>query len=229
MGRRGAQVWGWLAYNRWNSTPVEEVLNRMPILEAEELNLHRCPHCSIAKPRLGRVWISDQSKVPIWVLYVCSSCESYTLAYANQLNQAILEWFPSPKEPLDESIPELARDYLNQAQESLHAPDGAVMLCASSVDAMLKAKGLEKGTLNERIIEAKNDGLMTEGMEQWAHHVRLDSNKPRHADTKEPLSTPEEAKQTLEFTLALAEFLYVLPSRVAHGLKEAASSVKEGE
>jgi len=44
-------------------------------------------------------------------------------------------------------------------------------MCASAVDAMLKAKDYEKGTLNERIKKAIGDQLLTKEMGEWAHHV----------------------------------------------------------
>jgi hypothetical protein len=51
-------------------------------------------------------------------------------------------WFPGEKQ-LEDSIPKRARVYLDQAISSIHAPSGAVMLAASSVDAMLKGEGLQ--------------------------------------------------------------------------------------
>src|SRR5262245_14343525 len=93
----------------------------------------------------------------------------------------ISETFPGADE-LSEEIPPRARTYLRQAQESLHTPGGAVMLAASAVDAMLKAKGYGDGSLYSRIKQASADHRITEDMALWAHHVRLEANNPRHAD-----------------------------------------------
>jgi hypothetical protein len=41
------------------------------------------------------------------------------------------------------------------------------MLCASAVDAMLKEKGYEEGTLNQRIDKAVEDHLLTKEMGTW--------------------------------------------------------------
>ena len=62
------------------------------------------------------------------------------------------------------------------------APAGAVMLAASSVDAMLKEKGYNEGSLYARIGQARDDHLITADMAEWAHEVRLDANDQRHAD-----------------------------------------------
>ena len=58
-------------------------------------------------------------------------------------------------------------------------------------------------------------------MAKWAHEVRLDANEPRHADEQKPLPDEEDARKCVEFVLALAKFLFVLPSRVKRGLKDA--------
>jgi hypothetical protein len=160
----------------------------------------------------------------IWATYKCSTCGGVMLACGVGQDThsvgGILELLPSPR-TVAEIIPEPARRYLTQAQDSLHAPDGAVMLAASAVDAMLKAKGYLKGTLNERIDKAAADHVITSDMALWAHHVRLEANEPRHADDEKPHASQDEAEQSVEFVAALGHLLFVLPSRVKRGLKAA--------
>jgi hypothetical protein len=122
---------------------------------------------------------------------------------------------------LSDDIPPKAAAFLAQATESLHAPSGAVMLCASSVDAMLKEKGLKKGNLYSRIEEAARSGLITKEMAAWAHEVRLDANDERHADDNAGLPNEEDAKKCIDFVRALADFMFVLPARVERGRSSA--------
>jgi hypothetical protein len=91
------------------------------------------------------------------------------------------------------------------------------MLAASAVDAMLKAKGKKEGTLYKRIDEAAAEHLITPEMALWAHEVRLDANDQRHSDEDVVLPSEEDAKRAIGFASALAEFLFVLPARVAAG------------
>ncbi len=95
------------------------------------------------------------------------------------------------------------------------------MVCASAVDAMLKERRLVEGSLYARIDKAAKDHIITDDMAKWAHHVRLEANGQRHADEEFALPTKEDAERSLEFALALAEFLFVLPARVTRGLKAA--------
>ena len=95
------------------------------------------------------------------------------------------------------------------------------MLAASAVDAMLKAKDLKKGSLNDRINEAADQHLITADMAKWAHSVRLDANEQRHADESAGLPSQADAQRTLDFAQALGTFLFTLPHLVKEGLKDA--------
>ena len=78
----------------------------------------------------------------------------------------MLEIYPDSQQ-VEEDIPEAAKSYLEQAIASIHAPAGAVMLAASTVDAMLKEKNYKEGSLYERIERAVKDKLITSEMAQW--------------------------------------------------------------
>ena len=129
----------------------------------------------------------------------------------------IVEILPAPMR-VDNDLPERARVYLGQALGSLHAPDGAVMLAASAIDAMLKDIGLRDGSLYARIEQAQVNGRITADMATWAHQVRLDANDPRHADETTPHHDRESARRAVDFARALGEYLFALPKRVTRGI-----------
>lgn len=151
------------------------------------------------------------------MLYFCATCGGGILA-ANVAGegQPVKELYPDSKR-VDESIPYPASTYLEQALGSIHAPAGAVMLAASAIDAMLKTKGYQEGALFTRINQAAEAHLITQEMAEWAHEIRLDANDQRHADTIQPLPDEAQAQKCVDFALALAEFLFVLPARVKRG------------
>lgn len=91
-------------------------------------------------------------------------------------------------------------------------------MAGSAVDAMLKSHGYAEGSLYARIDKALADNLLTRGMADWAHEVRLDSNRPRHSDAANPHVTREQAKQAVDFAEALGNFLFVLTARIERGL-----------
>jgi len=157
-----------------------------------------------------------------WTVYQCSSCRLLVLACCHAVIETEimpLAWYPS-SQTVAEEIPERARAFLRQAMESLGQAAGAVMLSASAIDAMLKVKGYKDESLYVRIDKAAADHVITSDMAKWAHQVRLDANDQRHADEAASLPTPEDAKRCLDFALALAEVMFVLPSRVTRGIQE---------
>ena len=95
------------------------------------------------------------------------------------------------------------------------------MLAASAVDSMLKAKNLTKGSLYTRIDQAAADHLITKEMAAWAHEVRLDANDERHADESSPMPDTPAAKRTVDFAIALGQFMFVLPAKVKRGIEAA--------
>ena len=145
-----------------------------------------------------------------------STCGGFVMSMTPVGRTFILSIWPEPASVSD-TIPDRAREFLSQALASLHALAGAVILAASSVDSMLKAKGLKSGTLYTRIDEAATNHLITEEMKLWAHEVRLDANDQRHADESAPLPSEADAKKAIEFAQALAQFLFILPALVTRG------------
>lgn len=192
-----------------------------------QLELDRCPHCKVATPNLEKfrgieTIDSAGNNNRQWGLYHCARCGGVvTTAWeADSQGPAICsEMYPS-YDHLDESIDDAAKNYLQQCKDSLHAPSGAVMLAASAVDAMLKAKGYNDGSLYKRIKDAAAGHIITADMATWAHQVRLDANDQRHADESVQFPTTQEAQRSLDFAMALAEILFVLPARVTRGLQE---------
>ena len=195
----------------------------MPNLEAS-LKLKRCPHCSVDNPNLVAAVQEFQTKADNgsnprqWLAYRCVRCGGVITANCIPNNRTVQSIFPQP-ESVNDILPPKVKIYLQQAIDSVFAPAGSVMLCASAVDAMLKEMGLIEGSLYKRINEAAKNGMMTKEMSTWAHQVRLEANDQRHSDTEASIPTVEEAKQSIEFTQTLAEFLFVFPSKVTKGIE----------
>jgi Domain of unknown function (DUF4145) len=200
-----------------------------PTMGTQLAEIGRCPHYSIAKPNMIRAWGSqgatkrtDGGPPTWWGAYVCLSCGGLVALNGRPAGNefVVADIFPLSKSA-HEDLPERARKYLQQAYETLHAPDAAAVMAGSAVDAMLKAKNCDKGSLYERIDKVLADNVLTKGMADWAHEERLGSNRPRHADEKNPHVSPDEATQSVEFAEALGNFLFVLTARIDRGLKAA--------
>lgn len=163
-----------------------------------------------------------------WATFSCSRCGGVVLAAGYPGSRDFNPSYPADVWPTPasahEDLPDRARKYLEQAYETLSAPDAAAVMAGSAVDAMLKALGYENGSVYKRIDEALTDNKITDGMAQWAHSVRLGANRPRHADAESPHVSAAEAKQSVDFAEALGNFLFVLTARIKRGIEAAATS-----
>ena len=210
--------------------PVVKSLQMPQNLQAgNEINPERCPHCGVTRPSLkllGRhsTTAHNGQGQRSWSIYSCSTCGGVTLTLTPHGSPTITKMWPEMASVSD-SVPERPREFLTQALGSLHAPAGAQMLAASSVDAMLKDKGLKAGSLYNRIDKAAADHLITAERAAWAHEVRLEANDQRHADENASLPSREDAERVIEFTQALAQFLFVLPAMVTRGRRTASITV----
>ena len=70
----------------------------MPALHPQ-LELDRCPHCSVANPNLSNQKFFETKDHAggmrrVWGVYVCSNCGGVVTAWA--LKQGVIEWYQSP-------------------------------------------------------------------------------------------------------------------------------------
>lgn len=190
------------------------------LVAGEHLELEACPWCGVAAPYLAKAHsaqFQSPGRARIWSLYACRGCAGAVLAEHVIGGNVALRVLPGSRTVADE-LPDRAREFLRQAVASKAQPTAAVMVAASAVDAMLKAKGLRDGSLYARIDKAAADHIITPEMARWAHQVRLDANEQRHDDEDVPIATPGQAEQAIDFAEALGEYLFVLPSRVTKGV-----------
>ncbi len=186
------------------------------------LPLDRCPHCNINKPQLskfGNLGITDNfhgSNKRLWCIYKCHSCGGCVMVCSPENSSHNVKLYPGSIRAKKE-IPERARYYLDQAIETKHSPSASIVMSAASIDAMLKLKGYENGSLYSRIDQAASDHLITDEMKEWAHDIRLDANDERHADINSVLPAEKDSMRCIDFAQALGEILFVLPERVKRG------------
>jgi hypothetical protein len=210
--------------------------------------LEACPQCNVSNPNLAyRSHFyhphANSTEYLAWIVYQCQTCFDLVavktiVSKARMDNGAIAYLIGDPRptaiivptsKSVDGDLPDRPRRYLEQAYRSLNAPDGAIMLAGSAIDAMLKIKGYTEGSVYSRIEKAVEEHVLTAGMRDWAHAVRLESNKPRHADLDEPHGTKTLAEQTIKFAESLGEYLFSLPARIERGRAASAVAIESDE
>jgi hypothetical protein len=191
------------------------------------LDLSRCPQCGIANPTMEMMYRSPVLKGKLntseraYVMWMCTTCGDCIMSrYYAELdinvgdNVLRMNGLWPVSTTVSSTIPQPAGRYLQQAMDSLAAPDGATMLAASAILAMLKAKGHKSSQLFEAINLAIKAKELTPELAAWAHKLRLDANDPRHADDNSPHRSVEEARELVAFATMLAEIWFVLPTKI---------------
>jgi len=158
-----------------------------------------------------------------WRVFSCTSCAGCVLL---EKSQGSIEMYPQIR-TIDPSIPPDAARYLREALLALKAPSACIMVACSAIDQMLKERGYADGKLYPRINQAVKDHLLTQEMGDWAHDVRLDANGQRHADRDRQPPGELDAKRCVDFAFALAEYLFVLPSKVKRAISKPESGVDQ--
>lgn len=198
--------------------------------------LSNCPYCGVASPILQSIWYTqgiiargDGGLWSEWACYRCTSCGGIVAAMgvpgesSNQVFAQVARIFPAAR-AVSSKLPPIAAEFLRQAFGTLHAPDAAAVMAGSAVDAMLKHLGYTEGSLYHRIDQARDASLLTSGMADWAHSVRLGSNRPRHVDADKPHVSSDEAQRSVDFAEALGNFLFVLSAQIADAARAAEGS-----
>ena len=196
---------------------------------AEPPRIGGCPYCGTGRPQvaIGQDFgcLGGRLDHRRWAVFIITCCGGLLLAqgaeaHPDNAQAPIKALYPTARRGAAE-IPETARRFLQEAMETLHAPNAAAVMAGRAGDAMLKHLGLTEGSVYSRINQAVSDHILTPAMGKWAHKVRLGANRPRHADTEDPFVSVPEAQQSVDFAEAL-----VLPSRIERGIEAATKEAK---
>ena len=129
----------------------------------------------------------------------------------------ILGTWPEASSPDDsENWPEKIRAIFFEIQEDVQNkrdPARIVGACRSVLEVALANLGYDnkKGkNLSDRIDMARQDGILTENMKNWAHKTRMDGNEAIH----ELKSTFEESQELVNFIRTFLDLSFDLPERI---------------
>lgn len=131
-------------------------------------------------------------------------------------NPRILATYPSSRRYDDSPhYPDKLRQVFVEVQEDERAnrsPARIITTCRSVLEVALHDLGYKSGNLLARIDKAREDGVLTEGMRQWAHRVRIQGNEATH----ELIADGKEATELVAFLRLFMEVAFVLPKRIGN-------------
>ena len=87
------------------------------------------------------------------------------------------------------------------------AHTAAVMMCRKTLEGICSAHGVKSsGTLAAQLKKLKDNGVIESRLLEWADALRTMGNEAAHG--VESVISPEDARDTIEFTEALLEYIF---------------------
>ncbi|GAB2615366.1 DUF4145 domain-containing protein [Novilysobacter erysipheiresistens] len=163
------------------------------------------------------------SKVLHFSTLQCGSCAGYVMAlwsatssHSNMHDYRVLPWPQRIDKAPEEWPPDVGRYWL-QAHRSLRDEnwDAAAVMARSSLQISLREQGATGNNLKQEIDDLGNKGLIPPVMRDWSHEVRELGNDSAHPTPGQAATSPRDAKDIVQFTHYLFEYLYTIPHRIA--------------
>lgn len=154
----------------------------------------------------------------------CGRCTAYVLvlwsASEHFVRQGlhdyrVLPW-PLTFEESPEHWPQAVGRFWLQAQRSLQSAnwDAAAVMARSALQATLRDKQAIGANLKQEIHDLAAKGLLPPVMKDWSDNVRELGNDAAHPTADRPPTSPQDARDVVEFLTFLLECLYDLPDRI---------------
>ncbi len=158
-------------------------------------------------------------------LYQCRNCMAYVQVFWSAAEHSIgnplydfmvLPW-PLGKAKPSENWPPNVQNYWVQAHESLGIKgwDAAAVMARSAVQVAMRDRGAVGKDLYSEIEDLATKGNLPPLMKEWSHEVRELGNDSAHPKPKTPPTTPEDARDIVQFLDSLLLYLYDFPKRVS--------------
>lgn len=191
-----------------------------------------CPDCG---SRVGARVIASESfqpgdfdpiivclvKCPSCGLPICAISEVEFVPQENSNGELVGEWeesslervWPYPKKTFSSEVPKLVRNSLEEAERCFDARAymACAVMCRRSLEALCKNHSVVQGSLSESMRELKERAVIDGRLLDWGEALRRAGNIGAHASDKD--IKREDARDVLDFTIAICEYVYVLTDR----------------
>jgi hypothetical protein len=170
------------------------------------------------KPNSGKRLNFDvyQCKNCMGFLHVLWSAGEFSHSMHGLYSYQVLPW-PIGKPEASENWPPTVQRFWVQAKESLRVEnwDAAAVMARSALQFAVRDKGAEGSGLYGEIEDLANKGILHPLMKDWSHEVRELGNDSAHPDPEAAATTPQDARDIVQFLDFLLMYLYDLPKHIS--------------
>jgi Domain of unknown function (DUF4145) len=198
--------------------------------DGDELATYRitCPFCS----EKGNFKVAHHSekknaagKILNYDTLQCEGCGNLTMAFWSAARRGgrggIHDYHTVPWARSTSTYPEhwpadVGRNWL-QAQRSLEGRnwDAAAIMARSAIQLITRYQEAKGSNLKAEIDDLANRGILPPVMKDWAHEVRVLGNENAHPRPGDEGTSPEDARDVVEFLSFLLRLTYNLPHDIA--------------
>jgi hypothetical protein len=141
----------------------------------------------------------------------CPVCHEPLLAYQDDWGQGWgkpVRLYPPRDREFGDAIPkDIARAFLEARMcFRIKAFTAAAIMCRKTLEGICLVHGIKSGTLADKLEKLKDNSVIENRLFEWAEALRTMGNEAAHG--VESIISPEDAKDTLEFTEALIEYVF---------------------
>jgi len=189
----------------------------------KNLDLERCPHCSVHRPNLNMVGGEfatnnfEGSYPRVWKTYVCTKCGGAVLAFSTSNNIAVVDYFPSTQgetfefEYLDGDVEEDFKEALKcYSHQCFNAFASMCRRTIQSAANKLGSKG--KDRVKKQITELKEIAGIEDDTYQVLEQIIIAGHDGAHPNL--PKLSPERAAILLILMKDVLNELFVRKARV---------------
>lgn len=200
-----------------------------------------CPTCELmvsarVKSHLS-YYVAEEMNEPIYLfLLECPGCKLPMAGTADIIQTDLNEWkmsslsrvWPEPKKLTSWTLPDLMRTSIEEATRCLDARayNACVVMCGRAIEALCK-EYVVKGSLMSGLKELKQKGIIDGRLYEWGEALREARNIGAHAT--EFQTSRENARDVLDFTDAIGEYVYVLTYKYKQFIERKAKKIQKVE
>jgi len=186
-----------------------------------------CPNCeskvsaeAIKEEQYFHEWMDTPAKVG---LLKCSVCSQILVGHSEMFQTDFDKYefgnyerlWPSPVSSLSWNLPDLVRKSIVEAELcfSSRAYSACAVMCGRALESLCKERGI-KGSLYAGFKELKKKEIIDGRLFEWSEALRQSRNIGAHAS--DSIISREDAKDMLDFSVAICDYVYVLSDKYLH-------------
>lgn len=183
-----------------------------------------CPKCDanvVAEPHGYVIYYDPRDGLPgRWTLLACKEKGHPLLVIQEELAPGMAfeeekpyRLYPPQDRRLSNLIPHELRVAHEEARKCFRskAYRATVIMCGITLEGACQLQGTKKETLHKMLQHLKNDGKIDSRLWEWADSLRIVRNSSAHFNDE--WVTRQDADDSLAFSEALLDYLYVLSAR----------------